>query len=640
MKTSANVLTRLFRLVHDEMRNIDGLQPSEAFDEILKYLIFKMNDETNQYPVHSSRDRTSIGNLGSTSNVIKNRFNDYMRTHGPYIRDISQLKEIRLSDNCLNKVHDILGHISFTSLSCDVRSAAIRAFLQPTIRKGLGIFLTPEAIVKEIVDFFRISESQVVLDPACGSGTFLMAADRNTKEKGGSCKLLGIDKSPRMMLLAELNLWDRSDNPFEFKLCDTLRYEEYVDWLAKDSVDVIVTNPPFGVDVDEKNYDLSNFVTARTSRSGSTTRQSSELLFLEQCIRLLKPDGYLGIVLPRSVVTMFTESSGSSSLGMYAAVRGIITLPPETFASTGTMTNTVVLFIQKYGTELNRDSNINPVISRIRNVGFDATGRMREESELPGLGRAFKDAVFNGKADERITIGVSIKAHQSFTILRELVAGSFSHNGIRRKATRLADYVECVTTGVTPPRRSYLNADGLFLVKVGNLTGTGINWNPRNRNFVQLSTNTEKRYSKEHMNLQFGDILLTSSAHSPVYIAKKVDIVTSIPEWVGGKASYVGEVMLIRPDVAKIDPFSLLAYLRIPGVVTQIQQMIRGQTAHLHSRDVIDMPIYHKLLESNKQMTKMIDTIKKECSLNDQLNQVVWEKELIAENLSDQVCVT
>ena len=104
----------------------------------------------------------------------------------------------------------------------------------------------------------------------------------------------------------------------------------------------------------------------------------------------------------------------------------------------------------------------------------------------------------------------------------------------------------------------YYTSDGLFVVKVGNLTGNGINWQPRDRNFIDRSEISKR--AKQNLMIKEGDILLTSSAHSVIYIAKKVDIVHKIPKWVGGNASIVGEVMLLRPDKQKIDPYALLAY--------------------------------------------------------------------------------
>ena len=110
------------------------------------------------------------------------------------------------------------------------------------------------------------------------------------------------------------------------------------------------TNPPFGVNVDSRTYDLSAFSVASGNGTQVARRQSSELLFLEQCLALLKPDGLLAIILPRSAVNTVAGDRACHQLGDVAGVLAIVTLPPETFGATGTMTNTVVLFLRKFGT--------------------------------------------------------------------------------------------------------------------------------------------------------------------------------------------------------------------------------------------------------------------------------------------------
>ena len=73
--------------------------------------------------------------------------------------------------------------------------------------------------------------------------------------------------------------------------------------LPPNSVDVILTNPPFGVSVTQDTGILNLFETGRMSLHQGQHKIPSEVLFTELCLRLLKPGGRLGIVLPRSVIT-------------------------------------------------------------------------------------------------------------------------------------------------------------------------------------------------------------------------------------------------------------------------------------------------------------------------------------------------
>ncbi len=632
MKTPSDALAARYRLAHNEMRNIDGFQPSEALDELLKYLLYR-SYEGKLYKAAAQIDSSSDSEIISEAiKNIKSGFIEAVDRHGGFINDIFRNKSFSMTDACLAKVHEILCSVDFFNLEIDVRSAALRSFLGPEIRKGLGIFLTPDEVVSEISRFFEYHDGDIVLDPACGSGTFLMAALSQSKERGISISSLGIDKSPRMMLLSELNIGHVKSSIFKGLVADTLRYSEYKQSLDFRSADYILTNPPFGVSVDPNSYDLSPFMTA-CRRSRGSRKISSELLFIERALDLLKPDGWLAIVVPKSAINTSSGDAARAALDKMGVIRAIVDLPPETFAATGTMTNTVVLFIQKFGVLNRPNGKITPAYVRLENVGFDNTGRVRAGSQLPGLGQALRNAVFEDIADSRIDALPLQKANCSFSALPEMVKGRPSAS-IGRKTIKLRDLVDVAATGTTPPRASYAD-EGLFLVKVGNLTGSGINWLPRERNFVSVGV-ASRRYTKDSMVLRAGDILLTSSAHSPKYIAKKVDVVSSIPDWVGNKASYVGEVMLVRPDQSKVDPFALTAYLRLPQVADEIQRMIRGQTAHLHPDDLLNLEVDEGVIFDSPVIKKLAELLREESKICERLNEISWLQTSLSSNVLNE----
>ena len=113
------------------------------------------------------------------------------------------------------------------------------------------------------------------------------------------------------------------------------------------TVDLIFTNPPFGAEYSIQELQLSEFPIL--SKAKPTTKiLSSELLMLDRCISILKPGGYLAIVLPDSVFA----SKGIYSVYRDSLIReynilGVIGLPSVTFAQAGTRTNTCVLILRK-----------------------------------------------------------------------------------------------------------------------------------------------------------------------------------------------------------------------------------------------------------------------------------------------------
>ena len=152
----------------------------------------------------------------------------------------------------------------------------------------------------------------------------------------------------------------------------------------------------------------------------------------------------------------------------------------------------------------------------------------------------------------------------------------------------------------------------------------------RDRNFVD-SKESAKRTKSERLMLKKYDILLTSSAHSPIYIAKKIDIVWKIPDWLNSKASFVGEVMLLRPNLELVDPFDLLAFLRMPETAKEIRGMIRGQTAHLHPNDLRELIVPNGILRPNQDLKKLNESLRKLAVLNEDINELIHENNNLSE---------
>ena len=605
--TTARQLSVLYKEAHNIMRNVDGLQPQEAFDELLKYLFFKQNFEVEE------PEQTLI----SSENVRK-LFASYLGKTNSWSSEIWREKKFYLSKECLTDIHTLLFPVQFSQIGYDVRSHALREFLTPDIRKGLGIFLTPDEVVSSIIQFVSPADNVDVLDPACGSGTFLIEyLKQNSKSK--KLTVYGIDKSPRMLLLADLNIGHYSKVKFEKKLVDSLKENPFGKYF-----DFIFTNPPFGVSIDERDYDFGKLSTCKDANGYSLKKQSSEIVFIEKCFQNLKPGGTLAIVIPKSIATNGSLANARYSLGKYGYIYGIMNLPPETFASTGTQTTTIVLFAKKFKNEKEKNENGSIALANIKNVGFDSTGRFREGSQLADFPDYMRKSISTGRDIEFVSLIELSKKSDSFELLENIFISKNSQKG-----RKLFDLCEFIGTGKTPARRDYAE-EGNFLIKVGNLSGAGINWEARDRNYINDIEINKRLKSKKPLVLKEGDILLTSSAHSPVYIAKKSDIYTGVPEFVGAKnISFVGEIMLVRANQKLISPFLLLSFLRSNETVTQIQNMVRGQTAHLHASDLGQLIVPDDVFVNNSKYKKVEKLLEKQAELSREMNLLASEQSRI-----------
>jgi type I restriction enzyme M protein len=622
---STHALAKLYSEAHDAMRAIDGMQSQEAFDELLKFLLVRIHLEG------SARISAAEFNSRPPSHYV---FNALLAEalDARMIPAASKLKFDRFlsSERSLQELARIFSGTRLTALPYDIRSEAIKEFMTPDLRRGLGMFLTPDPVVRLLVDLLQPKADDRVLDPACGTGSFLLAAARAQRKQDGEkppMKLVGIDKNPRMVLLAQMNLLQADSVEFDGILGDSLRaVGDGPLEPMRESFDIVLSNPPFGVSVNSGEAWLGDYSVANANIQQSNAKIPSEVLFVERCLQFLRPGGRLGIVLPRGVMTNLQLDGARTALGQMGRVESVVSLPPETFATTGTQTSTLILVVRKYPRSSNLSESRPIAFADVRNVGFDVTGRPRLGSELPSLAVQIRKAL---AADDAVgTAQVSRPLPQTAGFSMAGFLAQQTRKTALTKTLPLGEMVRSIGPGRTPRRDEY-TSQGLFLVKVGNLTGNGISWLPRERNFMDGDAFGRLRNGNRYR-LNSGDILLTAAAHTPDYIARKVDIVTTIPAHLKLGASFVGEVMRVEPDPQKVDPFLLLAYLRLPTTTERIQAMVRGQTAHLYADDLATLDVPAALLtEPPAELVRLANIIREESRIAEDLNRVAWAQEQI-----------
>lgn len=189
-------------------------------------------------------------------------------------------------------------------------------------RKSDGQFYTPKSVVQQILKQVNINilKDKIIMDPACGSGQFLIEAFsilENFYEKSNSSEaktsryskilssLVGVDIDEIACLIARFNLLKRSEfltsktpkvictNTLK-KTVDLFNQNPLLEYEKK--VDVIIGNPPWGANLtlEEKNYFQSNYQIGRVGLNTFT-------LFIERSLELLKDDGArLGFLIPEA----------------------------------------------------------------------------------------------------------------------------------------------------------------------------------------------------------------------------------------------------------------------------------------------------------------------------------------------------
>ena len=409
--------TRLLRLlsdkvegvffeIHSHFRDIDGLHADEALDELCKVLYTKLYDEENtpkgkyyrmQRRLYASSDECAADVRALyfeaseyDSRVFEMKIPGYARSRGVFG------SPIRLSSPALVKAVEALQPYHLGNSAIDVKGRAFQKVIGPAMRSGMGQYFTPDPVIRFLSRALHPTVRELILDPFCGSGHFLTASLEMVRSEHGMedkafhefafGKLHGLEKSDRMVRVAMTDMRLHGDGHSNIRCADSLlAFSNYPD-IKPGSFDVILTNPPFGSILSSDairhlgQFDLSK------GRNGVPL----EILGLERCIQLLRPGGRMGIVLPDGIVANKNTSHVRDWLANKAKVRAVISLPIETFVPFGASVKTSILILRKWESGEARDRNYLVFLARIDSVGYDATGRAKEGSDLMEVAELFQ----------------------------------------------------------------------------------------------------------------------------------------------------------------------------------------------------------------------------------------------------------
>ena len=317
-----------------------------------------------------------------------------------------------LDDKALRYGLGELSGLSLQSASAHVMGEAFQALMGPRLRGDKGQFFTPKSLVRAMIAILNPASGAKVVDPACGTGGFLVETQslqsRNFQSQPFG-KLIGIDKDKDLCRLAEATLEIVAPERGVILNCNSLDIKTLMN-LPEDqspfNADYVLTNPPFGakIKVTEreilKQFRLGHKWTYSdsgwTQDSQLRDAQDPQILFIELCIRLLKPGGQMGIVLPEGVF-------GNTNMGyVWDFVRSqgyivaLLDCPRTTFQpSTDTKTN--VLFFEKGKTTPSTQNDSNKAWMAVAlNCGHDRRGRFVKTNgesypdDYPLIGDSFK----------------------------------------------------------------------------------------------------------------------------------------------------------------------------------------------------------------------------------------------------------
>ena len=426
-RADPEMLRIAFRRCHNFIHGNEGMPKDAAFWQFL-YLIFcKMYDE------RSRRDRRRFWAASQEQfteagrKEIKKRISPLFDEVKQEYKDIfSGSEEISLSDRALAFMVSELSKYEFMRIDVDAKGAAYQEIVGTNLRGDRGQYFTPRGAIRLVVEILDPKEDERVLDPACGTGGFLVAtlahlmnrfreeaqirAETETSEEFESLherlrrfaakKVFGCDFDPFLIRASQMNMVMAGDgkghlyhlNSLEFPKGHLAGVKPASKAIRHGSIDVVVTNPPFGstIPITEesilKPFDLAHIWERTEDKNFRNTGRlqgsvAPEILFIERCLDWLKPGGRMGIVLPDGILGNPAAEYIRWWILRHAWVLASVDLPVETFiveANVNILTS--LLFLKKKPDDVITREAISgspdyPVFMAVaEKVGFDRRG--------------------------------------------------------------------------------------------------------------------------------------------------------------------------------------------------------------------------------------------------------------------------
>lgn len=189
--------TKTLQACHNIIRNNDKLSPEAAFDEISKLLFMKIRYERQQRGTkvftrkqYETEEKNYEENIRPGLKGTALYSQSYMQrlfstTKVEFKEDhlFEESDEIKIRENSFVQILDKLENFNLSDTQDDVKGIAFEQFLGTTFRGELGQFFTPRTIVDFMTEILDPQEGEVICDPTCGSGGFLIKAFEYVREK-------------------------------------------------------------------------------------------------------------------------------------------------------------------------------------------------------------------------------------------------------------------------------------------------------------------------------------------------------------------------------------------------------------------------------------------------------------------------
>lgn len=396
-------LSALFEECHNYIYANEGLLKEKIFHEFVKLLVMKLHDEqTDSEPLQFGITQSEYRHIHANQpSAFEKRLDHLYQTVRAKFPALLTDERLTLKPLTLGHVVSRLQSISLARTPGDIKGEAFQTFTYRHQRGDRGEFFTPHPIVRLAVEMIDPQPNENVIDPACGSGGFLVQTLAHIKQNHSridlgkyiSRAIRGIEFNPDVALAAMIRLAFEGGTGKEITCANALLENR----ALENQFDLVLTNPPFGNKgkVEDQRI-LKPYWLARRWNKNSDHEwkasnivlpgQSPDVLFIEQCLKFLKPGGRMAIVLPDGILQNISNSSIRYWMRAQAQVMGVVSIPQEAFVPYGTGIKTSLLLLQK-----------NPApprqfcfMARLEKIGYDVKAQPIYKKD--SAGRYLKNA--------------------------------------------------------------------------------------------------------------------------------------------------------------------------------------------------------------------------------------------------------
>ena len=357
-------LIRTLEKCHDTLWQGGRLTPTDAFDELAKLLFIKIRDEkkarregeTYDFQIKTHERPESVANR------IKALYQEAKARDSEVFTE-----DIEIDDSQLFSVVNHLQGINLNQTDLDVKGVAFERFLGNFFKGEIGQYFTPRQLVEFMVKMVTPHHEERVLDPACGSGGFLLHTLDYIRAQASEFyaegtpehythwhdfaekRLFGIEVNDSIARVAKMNMIIHDDGHSNVIGNDALvnfdtLYNHHRDF-QKETFDLILTNPPFGAVIKKAE---SPYLDDYNLGKGKIS-QKTEILFLERCFNFLKwGTGKLAIILPDGILNSSSLQYVRDYIEGHFQILAIVSLPQTAFSHYGAGVKPSILFLRKF----------------------------------------------------------------------------------------------------------------------------------------------------------------------------------------------------------------------------------------------------------------------------------------------------